>query len=209
MDVAIHQAGHAVMACLLGIPFSALTSKGINRYDEWPIWAVPNPGPNFQVERARQFVEREMCVALAGPTAQAINCNWKTYTRARGTNDEAYAMEITWGFGADDTERHGWVDRVSATTYVILDHPSVWNTVLAVAQRLRQSTSLSYPLVREIARERLKLAAQTDERYSDEESRWCRVEDARLLAAGQPACPKNTHNTISLGQVLAELPVAA
>jgi len=29
-DVAIHQAGHAVIACLMGIPFSAVTRKGIH-----------------------------------------------------------------------------------------------------------------------------------------------------------------------------------
>ena len=187
------------MACLLGIPFSAITPKGIHRYDEWPIWAVQDS------EQARQFVEREMCVALAGPVAQAINCNWKKYTRARGTNDAAYAMEITWGFGDDDAGRAEWVDRVSAITCTILDHPGVWNTVLDVAHRLRQSKSFSGPVVRDIVRKRLTLAAQTDERYTDEESRWCRVEDARAHAAGQPPCPKNTHNTISLDQVLAEL----
>jgi hypothetical protein len=203
-DVAIHQAGHAVMACLMGTPFSAVTRKGIHRYDEWPIWAVPQSGPCFELERARQHVSREICVALAGPTAQAI-MNHCERTPARGLNDEAYAFEITWGFGDDDAAREHWLNRVGNTVSSILRKPAVWRTVQDIAQQLAQSGSLTGTLVRSLVRERLTLEPQSDERYSWEEARWSRVEDARALAAGKEPCPKNTHNAISCEAVLARL----
>jgi hypothetical protein len=204
MNVAIHQAGHAVMSCLLGIPFSDVTRKGIHRYDEWPIWAVPGSGPGFDPGRARQFVSREIGVALAGPLAQAINDDSKPYTRARGINDEAYAMEITWGFGDEQAASFAWVGTVREISRAILTIPRVWETVEDIALRLQESKILPGTLVRDIVRTRLGLAPQSDERYSLQEAQWCRMEDARVLAHGQRAAsPKNTHNTLSREDVLA------
>lgn len=210
-DIAHNQAGRAVVACLMGIPFSSITiladeprrSRGtMHRYDEWPHWAVQGSGPGFDRKRAYEFIAREISMALAGPIIEQIFSLSDKYQKPRGENDEAYAFEITWDVAKSDEERHALVDSVRAAMTELLLKPKVWDAVEAVADRLQRLFVLSGPDVRAIVRKHLSLAPQPDERYSHEEARWCRVEDARLRAAGQKACKQNTHNEIRVANVL-------
>jgi hypothetical protein len=199
--IAIHQAGHAVIACLLDIPFLAVTPQGLQRQDECPLWAIPGSGPVFQPERARQRVDREICAIFAGPIAESIHNDWDWKLTKRGRQDRDYAIELTWDLEHEWEARRAWVDRIREIALDFFAMLDVWNVVKEVAHQLQRDGTVTRNQVRGIARTQLKVPQQLDERHSYEESRWRWLEHARHLGTR----PSDTADTPTVEQVFAGL----
>jgi hypothetical protein len=74
----VHEAGHAVEAFMLGIPFRSVTIKaaaeslGRIMFHKWPKWAVPDT-VEYNDRRARGWFEQRTQIALAGQIAETLH----------------------------------------------------------------------------------------------------------------------------------------
>lgn len=151
-QTAYHEAGHAVVACLMGIPFTSVTvapgpvpvdefrrtTMGqINFKFEWPEWAVPFH-PDFDRKRTRKYVARNVCMTVARPLAETLRTRcWRQPPGQEG-DDEFMAFEVALSCEVARTPKdtHRWVNHLRFSTLETLQLPHVWAAVDAVAQRL-------------------------------------------------------------------------
>lgn len=163
-DTAYHEAGHAVLHVLFGIPFKTAEVfsdeheppkelekdyVGIVRWDEdrspldyWPTWAVSG-GTGFRARRAVNYWTPFICMSLAGAQAEG---------RAAGRAAERSVERLDWAdirfvgrdlVGLDAAQLRDWVSKLRPLTAATLGVPVVWAAVCAVAEALLQRWKLT------------------------------------------------------------------
>ena len=147
--VAYHEAGHAVAACLMRVPFTEvrITPDSRGRAADgvaghvalegaaWPDWAVP-VHPSFDRKRARQYVAHNVCMTLAGPLAETLHTRcWQDLPMNEG-DDEFWAWELSECLYPARKQRSDWVNRLRFHTLETLQAADVWAAVDAVAREL-------------------------------------------------------------------------
>lgn len=141
--VAYHEAGHAVAACLMRVPFTEVRitgSKGVAGYvalegDAWPDWAVP-VHPSYDRKRAREYAAHNVCMTLAGPLAETLHTRcWQDLPMNEG-DDEFCAWELSEFLYPTRKQRSDWVNRLRFHTLETLQAVDVWAAVDAVAREL-------------------------------------------------------------------------
>lgn len=154
--VAHHEAGHAVIAHLMGIPFKSILvdhqpftdefgrpALGTIIFDrEWPDWAIPCK-PSFDRKRARDYAARDVRMTLAGPLAETLftRC-WQDLPMNEG-DDEFMAFEVAELLYSQRKTQHQWVNRLRFQTLELLMRPDVWAAVEALATALVQHQMLN------------------------------------------------------------------
>jgi hypothetical protein len=127
--ITFRQAGHAVMATLLDVPFLAVTSTGLQRRGIAPA-------------STRHVADREICVAMAGPIAKAIV--EFLHGRGRQSPDQTSALEIARQFEKRPKSfTAGWVNRMTETAWDYLCIPDVWIAVFKVACKIHERGTVS------------------------------------------------------------------
>jgi hypothetical protein len=153
---AFHEAGHAVIATLNGVPFASVTIipdpapvSGRGRgylgriIYQLPDYALPYR-PAKQQKRARQYFAHNICMTLAGPLAETLHTRCWEQPRCEEGYDELGAFEAA--LLADD--RHSsaylwhWINRLRFQTLELLQNPDVWAAVAAVARELIERKTL-------------------------------------------------------------------
>lgn len=151
---AYHEAGHAVVACLMGIPFRRVTVQPdatfagrvlLDRKE--PPQAVCPWNPDWDTKQARQYWKRHICGLLAGALAETIYTRcWQQQPASDEFTDESKALEIADYFDTP-TKAQAWVNRLRFQTLETLRSPDVWTAVDAVAQQLAKRKTLNWATV--------------------------------------------------------------
>jgi hypothetical protein len=160
---AYHEAGHAVVACLMGIPFQRVTvapgpvpvdqlrrtTLGQVEFDlEWPKWARLFH-PTFDRKRTRQYAARNVCMTVAGPLAESLHLRCWTQPPGDKGDDEFMAFEVAAACDVARTPKgtRNWINRLRFQTLETLRTPEVWAAVETVAQELATRKVLRGPEV--------------------------------------------------------------
>jgi hypothetical protein len=163
---AYHEAGHAVVACLMHVPFHSVTvAPGPVPVDdlrrttlgqielniEWPDWAIPF-SPCFDRTRARRFVARDVCMTLAGPLAETLHTRCWQQQPGDEQDDEWAAYEIAEDCRVARSPKatREWVNRLRFSTLEMLRIPYVWAAVDAVAGKLVKRKRLNSAQVHQL-----------------------------------------------------------
>lgn len=146
---AFHEAGHAVVAAMLGIPFQRVTIRPDAVYaghvtlapDDAPEQVCPW-NPDWDVKQARRYWKRHICGLLAGALAETIYTRcWHQQPVDDEFTDESKALEIADYFDPPGKAAQ-WVNRLRFQTLETLRAPQVWAAVDAVAQELVRAKAL-------------------------------------------------------------------
>lgn len=152
---AFHEAAHAVLADMLGIPFQRVTIRPDAVYagrvtfapDDAPEQVCPW-NPDWDVKQARRYWKRHICALLAGALAETIYTRcWHQQPADDECTDESKALEIADYFDPPGKAAQ-WVNRLRFQTLETLRAPQVWAAVDAVAQELVQRKTLTSATVR-------------------------------------------------------------
>jgi len=151
-----HEAGHAVIAHLMGIPFKSIVvdhqpfpdtfgapALGTINFDrEWPDFAAPGH-PRFDRSRARDYVARDVRMTLAGPLAESLYTHcWQDLPMNEG-DDEFMAFELAELLYSQPKPQHEWVNRLRFQTLELLMRAEVWAAVKALASVLIERQQLN------------------------------------------------------------------
>lgn len=163
-QTAYHEAGHAVFACLMNIGFKRVTvAPGPVPLDEfrrttlgqldldgkWPRFALPWE-IEFDLQRARNYVRRNVCMTVAGSLAETLYSHCWRQSIGEDGDDEFYAREAASIVTRSPKAARDLVDRVRFLTLEMLRVPYVWAAVEAVAQKLVKRKTLRSAEVMEL-----------------------------------------------------------
>jgi hypothetical protein len=147
--IAYHEAGHAVVAAMLGIPFQRVTIRPNTVYAGRVTLAPGDPpehvcpwNPDWDVRQARRYWKRHICGLLAGALAETLHTRcWQQQPVEDESTDESKALEIADYFDPP-SKAQAWVNRLRFQTLETLRAPQVWAAVDAVAQELVRAKDL-------------------------------------------------------------------
>ena len=165
-SVCFHEAGHAVIAHLLGIHFDYIIAdcevvqddkecrhRGLlgfvsmrhsdrGRVNPWLDDSAPMTNWNRNV---RNYLSRGMCVYLAGYLAETIHTGcWKQPPNIKGEDEDYAKRQASWHICSISERRaQQWVNRMRFTTLQLLMQPAVWAAVTALAQSLIERRKLT------------------------------------------------------------------
>ncbi|MBZ5621022.1 MAG: hypothetical protein LAQ69_20190 [Acidobacteriia bacterium] len=147
--VAFHEAGHAVVAAMLGIPFQRVTIRPDAVYAGHVALGPGDPpervcpwNPDWDVKQARQYWKRHICGLLAGALAETLHTRcWQQQPVDDEHTDESKALEIADYFDPP-TKAMQWVNQLRFQTLETLRAPQVWAAVTTVAQELVRAKAL-------------------------------------------------------------------
>jgi hypothetical protein len=147
---AYHEAGHAVAAVLMDVPFRRVTilpdAQCAGRVD------LANVEPPIHVKAARDHWARRICVFLAGPLAETLHTRcWQQQPISDEDTDEFKVWEITVCFGPP-AKADRWVNRLRFSTLEKLRAPDVWAVVEVVALELVKRKTLTGAKVHELVK---------------------------------------------------------
>lgn len=160
MNVALHEAGHAVASYYLGTPlqystivrrgrFSGHTRQRRVRFDRRGVFDKSPDG--------RDRAERHILVALAGVVAQGRYAPDPRCLRGSDSDIEL-AMKLFWHISERDAEaRHHYFSLLYRRTQLLIENH--WQDVLAVASTLVQRKTLSAEEIADLIRPRRRGAA--------------------------------------------------
>jgi hypothetical protein len=145
---AYHEAGHAVVAAMLGIPFQRVTIRPNAVYAARVTLAPGDPpahvcpwNPDWDAKQARQYWKRQICGLLAGALAETLYTRcWQQQPASVEHTDEHKVWMIASYF--DPTKAMAWVNQLRFQTLETLRAPHVWAAVDAVAQELVRAKTL-------------------------------------------------------------------
>jgi len=168
MNVAVHEAAHAVASYYLLTPlkYATIVRKGrIVGHTRQRVVRFDRAGVFDKSPRGRDRAERHILVALAGMLAQgrlAPDPRW-----LRGSNGDAeLAMKLFWHISDRDAEaRDLYLSLLYRRTELLVENH--WKDILAVARTLVQRKTLSAAEIADVIRPRRRDAAvrlQTDAR---------------------------------------------
>lgn len=141
---AYHEAGHAVVAVLLG--------KAVHRVSVVPKWTWAGKcefGPG-QHKRAESWIEREVLVSLAGLAAEARHTG--SYDRVGAARDLLFVRQTL----RHRTTSRGWERlerRMLSKVEAMLADDVAWNAVTRIAEALLQHGTISGRMVQHLVAE--------------------------------------------------------
>jgi hypothetical protein len=155
--VAYHEAGHALMAVILGGEVRQVTIEPAD--DDGP----PREGDTQVVWRGyrdapREFAQTAVQVCLAGPVAEMIYSgdSYHPGLVAAWAGDWQDAWEAAAPLHADERKRLAYLEQVSIRLYRQLSQDDVWAALAAVADHLLAHETLEGEQVEEIVRQWLE-----------------------------------------------------
>lgn len=144
--IAFHEAGHAVAAILMDVPFRCVTIVPDETFAGQVVLGKKKPpahvdpfNENWDVKAARQYWTGRICAALAGALAETL------YTRCweqQSDTDEFAAWEIADCF-YPAAKAARWINRLRFQTLETLRAVDVWAAVDAVALELVKRKTLN------------------------------------------------------------------
>jgi len=138
---AIHEAGHAVIAFLLNVPFDSVSilpdnhSLGRVVLSGHPDCANPQNG-SYDKRRALKWLDKRTCISLAGQISERLDQGGKprAYSLASDNGSVAdYALEIHQGCEATAS---AWINSRYVHTETLLRREAVWRAVSTLAETL-------------------------------------------------------------------------
>jgi hypothetical protein len=156
---AYHEAGHAVAAVLMDVPFRRVTivpdETFAGRVDLGKVEPPAHVDPfneNWDVKAARQYWAARICGALAGPLAETLYTKcWQQQSVSDEDTDEAKAWEIA-DYFYTPAKADRWVNRLRFKTLERLRMPDVQAAVDAVARELLRRKTLTAAKVRALVK---------------------------------------------------------
>ena len=143
---AVHEAGHAVVAVLTGVPFRHVTIVPDETFAGQVVLGKKKPpahvdpfNENWDVKAARQYWTGRICAALAGALAETL------YSRCweqQSDTDEFAAWEIADCF-YPPAKAARWINRLRFQTLETLRAVDVWAAVNVVAAELVRRNTLT------------------------------------------------------------------
>jgi hypothetical protein len=157
--VAFHEAGHAVVAAMLGIPFQRVTIKPNAVYAARVTLAPADPpehvcpwNPNWDAKQARQYWKRHVCGLLAGALAETLHTRCWQQQPASDVHTDEHKVWMIANYFNYPTKAIAWVNQLRFQTLETLRAPQVWAAVDAVAQELVIRETLSSARVQTLVR---------------------------------------------------------
>jgi hypothetical protein len=150
---AFHEAGHAVMACILHVPLGKVTNlPGEGRAGSCHFAKIFRPR-NF-TNRDRLVMEKHIMIALAGGIAQRIS-DPKTYRYYHCETDHSEAAQMALTVTGSAAETNAYIAWLSVRTEETLRQRLYWDVVQAVATELMRRRTLGGNVVRKILRDKM------------------------------------------------------
>lgn len=149
---AYHEAGHALMAVTVGARVVSVTVDP--DWDDGPARTgdtqIAWPAGRFS---DREFQERLVQVALAGPVAEMIHRGEPLHPGLipEWAADWRDAWEAADPLVRDERKRLAWLEQVVREVYQLFDGEACWAAVAAIADHLLAHETLEHEDVREIA----------------------------------------------------------
>jgi hypothetical protein len=170
LRTAFHEAGHAVLACLLRQPFHCASIDPDGPFRGRVTLDMSNIGPRdlvteqpdgrFRASRPRVSPERTLekytLIAAAGPVAETMLQGKHVVTEGAWEHDLAFAIDLALDVFGDHATAEEYVDLVSARVPLIVVQKPVFRAVSKVGDALLKREQLSSRDVRAIVRENTK-----------------------------------------------------
>jgi hypothetical protein len=155
-----HEAGHAVVAVLMGVPFRRVTvipdetfAGRVDLANVEPPAHVDPFNENWDVKAAREYWAARICGALAGPLAETLHTRcWQQQPISDEDTDEFKAWEIA-GYFYSPAKADRWLNRLRFQTLERLRTPDVQVAVEAVARELVKRKTLNSSRVHSLIRQ--------------------------------------------------------
>jgi hypothetical protein len=128
-ELAFHEAGHAVVAALLGLPIEWVTIDDENGCGQ----AEPETNPFFRLDEPFES-RRRVIVAMAGSAAQCLGIGREPQWMPASEGDKRLAE--------DNAERAGFSPDDLSVAITILSRPHVWEKVDRLAAALLEHGQL-------------------------------------------------------------------
>jgi len=154
---AYHEAGHALLAVCAGARVRSVTIEpdrddGPSRHAdiqvEWPISQMTT----------RQYHEKSVQVALAGPVAEMLYSGepYHPGTVAEWSADWSMAWEAAAGMFPADRQRMQYLEQATVQLYQLLDRHDYWAAIAAIADNLLAHETLEGEEVEDIVSQWLR-----------------------------------------------------
>jgi hypothetical protein len=152
---AYHEAGHAVVAHVLGRRFGGVTAVaeasalGRCRYAEERNFDPDLPGM-YSGPQVQRVLENQIVGYLAGPIAQGILTGEKSWRETSGRGDVARAVDLAMYVTGDIGEAEAYLARLWLEAENLLKLPENWGAVRALAAELVEARHVGEDQAREI-----------------------------------------------------------
>jgi hypothetical protein len=170
---ASHEAGHAVMAIKMGIPFQHVTivpyddSVGHVLYGTW--LADFDPDPNSAT--SRDLLYRLGCVTLAGPLAEGLYSGQPELGSGGAQGDRDHIIHLAFRSGMLPEETEAWLKWLTLHVARPLESSPIRKAIVGVSEQLENQLTLQEDAVERVCRscgvmipEKLDLATLQEDR---------------------------------------------